>query len=140
VFGICTRNSIDGAQFTNSLGRTERSQTFDAGIAVSSIASVQFIACSDPTKALVLTYYTIDRSESMSYEVEPFGIKVVLIEPGFIKTNFQQAMIIAKRSQDIVTSQLEEAGSPPELVSKVVLEAVSSQNPNLRYLVGKEVC
>ena len=76
----------------------------------------------------------------MSYEVEPFGIKVVLIEPGFIKTNFQQAMIIAKRSQDIVTSQLEEAGSPPELVSKVVLEAVSSQNPNLRYLVGKEVC
>jgi NAD(P)-dependent dehydrogenase (short-subunit alcohol dehydrogenase family) len=92
-------------------------------------------------------------SESMSYEVEPFGIKVVLIEPGFIKTNFQQAMIIAKRSQDpkspysqmmqkldIVTSQLEEAGSPPELVSKVVLEAVSSQNPNLRYLVGKEVC
>jgi NAD(P)-dependent dehydrogenase (short-subunit alcohol dehydrogenase family) len=27
-------------------------------------------------------------SESMSYELEPFGIKVVLVEPGVIKTNF----------------------------------------------------
>ena len=32
-------------------------------------------------------------SESMSYELEPFGIKVILIEPGFVKTNFHQAMI-----------------------------------------------
>ncbi len=27
-------------------------------------------------------------SESISYEVEPYGIKVILIEPGVIKTNF----------------------------------------------------
>jgi short-subunit dehydrogenase len=35
----------------------------------------------------------MERSESMSYELEPFGIKVILIEPGFVKTNFQQALI-----------------------------------------------
>jgi NAD(P)-dependent dehydrogenase (short-subunit alcohol dehydrogenase family) len=35
-------------------------------------------------------------SESMSYALEPFGIKVILIEPGFVKTNFQQAMIITR--------------------------------------------
>src|SRR5689334_20684377 len=39
-------------------------------------------------------------SESISYELEPFGIKVILVEPGFIETNFGQAMVIAKRSQD----------------------------------------
>ena len=39
----------------------------------------------------------------------------------------------------IVTSQLEQNGSTPDLVAKVVLNAVTSENPNLRYLVGKDV-
>jgi short-subunit dehydrogenase len=48
--------------------------------------------------AYVSTKFAVEGlSESMSYELEPFGIKVILIEPGFVKTNFQQAMI---RSQD----------------------------------------
>jgi short-subunit dehydrogenase len=82
----------------------------------------------------------------MSYELEQFGIKVVLIEPGLIRTN--SAMVIAKKAQDPsspysqimqkVTANLSEMtknGSIPDLVPKVVLNAVSSQNPNLRYLV-----
>ncbi len=36
----------------------------------------------------------------MSYELEPFGIKVVLVEPGVIKTNFVDGMVIARKSQD----------------------------------------
>jgi NAD(P)-dependent dehydrogenase (short-subunit alcohol dehydrogenase family) len=85
----------------------------------------------------------------MSYELEPFGIKVILIEPGFVKTNFQQAMI---RLQDpnspysqlmqkraAVSSQSFQSGSAPELVAKVVLTAINTLNPNLRYLVGKDV-
>jgi len=39
----------------------------------------------------------------------------------------------------IVTSQLEQSGSTPDLVAKVVLNAATSENPNLRYLVGKDV-
>jgi NAD(P)-dependent dehydrogenase (short-subunit alcohol dehydrogenase family) len=87
--------------------------------------------------------------ESMSYDLEPFGIKVILIEPGFVKTNFQQAMI---RLQDpnspylqmmqkraAVSNQLFKSGSAPELVAKVVLTAINNPNPNLRYLVGKDV-
>ena len=42
--------------------------------------------------AYVSTKFAVEGlSESMSYELEPFGIKVILIEPGFVKTNFQQA-------------------------------------------------
>lgn len=103
--------------------------------------------------AYVGTKFAIEGlSESISYELEPFGIKVVLVEPGFIKTNFVQAMVVAKKSQDpkspysqmmqriaAVSSQLAQRGSEAELVAKTVLNAVTSQKPNPRYLVGKDV-
>jgi len=91
-------------------------------------------------------------SESISYELDQFGIKVVLIEPGFIKTNFSNAMVIAKKAQDpsspyspmmqkIQTSSNEMAknGSSVDIVSKAILKAVTSERPNLRYLAGKDV-
>ena len=36
----------------------------------------------------------------MAYELESFGIKAVLIEPGRVKTNMPDNMVIAKKSQD----------------------------------------
>jgi NAD(P)-dependent dehydrogenase (short-subunit alcohol dehydrogenase family) len=91
-------------------------------------------------------------SESISYELDQFGIKVVLIEPGFIKTNFSNAMVIAKKAQDpsspyspmmqkIQTSSNEMAknGSSVDVVSKAILKAVTSERPDLRYLAGKDV-
>ena len=39
-------------------------------------------------------------TESISYELEPFGIRTVLIEPGIIKTNFIKAAILAQKSTD----------------------------------------
>ena len=91
-------------------------------------------------------------SESISYELDQFGIKVVLIEPGFIKTNFSNAMVIAKKAQDlsspysqmmqkIQTSSNEMAknASSVDVVSNAILRAVTSERPNLRYLAGKDV-
>jgi NAD(P)-dependent dehydrogenase (short-subunit alcohol dehydrogenase family) len=91
-------------------------------------------------------------SESMAYELEQFGIKVVLIEPGFIKTNFASAMVIAKKAQDpsspysqmmqkiaANSSEMVKNGSPVDVVSKAILQAVTSKDPNLRYLAGKDV-
>jgi NAD(P)-dependent dehydrogenase (short-subunit alcohol dehydrogenase family) len=103
--------------------------------------------------AYVSTKFAVEGlSESMSYELEPFGIKVVLVEPGIIKTNFSHALVVAKKSQDPsspysqmmqkvanMSSQLQQGGSTPDLVAKVVLDAVISENPNLRYLIGKDV-
>jgi NAD(P)-dependent dehydrogenase (short-subunit alcohol dehydrogenase family) len=91
-------------------------------------------------------------SESIAYELEPFGIKLVLIEPGFIRTNFANAMVIAKKAQDPTSpysqmmqriaansTEATKSGSPAGLVAKVILDAVTNPNPNLRYLVGKDV-
>jgi NAD(P)-dependent dehydrogenase (short-subunit alcohol dehydrogenase family) len=39
-------------------------------------------------------------TESMAYELEQCGVKVVLVEPGFISTNFGENMVIAQKAHD----------------------------------------
>jgi len=102
--------------------------------------------------AYVSTKFAVEGlSESMAYELEPFGIKVIIIEPGVIRTNIYNSAVVAKKSQDPnspytqITQKMASAfeelvknASSPELVAKVVLEAVTNQNPNFRYLAGKD--
>ncbi len=92
-------------------------------------------------------------TESMSYELEPFGIRTVLVEPGVIKTNFFNSTIVAKKSQDSnspyhgfmrsmeknFTELMKNKSSTPEYVAKVVLESITADNPKLRYLAGQDV-
>ena len=103
--------------------------------------------------AYVSTKFAVEGlSESMAYELKPFGIKVVLVEPGVIRTNFVNSMVAANKSQDpnspysqlmqnVATSfeHMFENGSSADVVAKVVLKAVTSENPSLRYLAGKDV-
>ena len=103
--------------------------------------------------AYVSTKFAVEGlTESMSYELEPFGIKVILIEPGVIKTNFFNSSVLAKKSQDpnspyatlmkgmedSVDKMMENA-STPQYVAEVVLHAVTNENPKLRYLAVKDV-
>ena len=50
-------------------------------------------------------------SESFAYEVEPYGISVVLIEPGIINTNFVEKIMIPDNTQRI-SSHLLSPSSP----------------------------
>ena len=93
-------------------------------------------------------------SESMSYELEPFGIKVVIIEPGVIRTNFKKNSVMSKKSLDNSSispyssmiqkidssiSSIVEHATLPEEVAKAILHAITSNNPELRYLVGNDI-
>ena len=91
-------------------------------------------------------------TESISYELEPFGIRTILVEPGIIKTNFIKAAVLAEKSKDPNSpyfqfmnnmengmKKLIESGECPEYVAKVVLDAINDSNPKLRYLAGKDV-
>lgn len=93
-------------------------------------------------------------SESMSYELEPFGIKVVIIEPGVIRTNFKKNSVMSEKSLDNSSispyssiiqkidssiSSIIEHATPPEDVAKAILHAITSNNPELRYLVGNDM-
>ena len=103
--------------------------------------------------AYVSTKFALEGlSESMAYELEPFGIRIVLVEPGVIRTKFGSGMVIAKKAQDPSSpysqmmqkmgsnlQQLEKNGSDPDLVARTVLTAATARNPELRYLAGKDV-
>ena len=103
--------------------------------------------------AYVSTKFAVEGlSESIAYEMEPFGIKVILIEPGFIRTNFGNSMVIAKKAQESTSpyselmqktmdgfAELAKNASDAELVSKIIHEAASNPSPRLRYLAGKDV-
>jgi NAD(P)-dependent dehydrogenase (short-subunit alcohol dehydrogenase family) len=103
--------------------------------------------------AYVSTKFAVEGlSESMAYEVDPFGIKVVLVEPGFVRTNFSNAVTVAKGSQSPSSQycammkamassfeQMQQNSSSPELVANIVLKAVTTKDPDLRYLAGKDV-
>ena len=46
-------------------------------------------------------------SEALQYEVDQFGIKVILVAPGIIKTNFPSNILKAKRAADPSSSYSE---------------------------------
>ena len=87
-------------------------------------------------------------TESLHYELKPFGIKLKLIEPGAIKTEFYGAgreMVkpegttvyddfIAKC--DAVNQNSGAKGEPASLVAKAVYKAATDGSRQMRYPVG----
>ena len=90
-------------------------------------------------------------SESLAYEVAPFGIKVILIEPGAVKTRIMDNSVISQSvtkedspyyglfgSLNATLTTMMENASIPEHVATTILQAISSPKPNLRYPVGHD--
>ena len=91
-------------------------------------------------------------SESIQYELEPFGVKIIVIEPGGIGSNFVKNSKMASKTSYTSNSpyrpmqsswseylkQWEQNLTHPSEVAKVILQAVTSDNPDFRYVVGKD--
>jgi len=88
-------------------------------------------------------------SESLRYELGQFGVKVIIIEPGVVKTNFFSSMKVAEPKPDspykeitqkviMGVKMMAELGTPPSEVAKVILNAIKEENPRPRYIVGND--
>lgn len=86
-------------------------------------------------------------SDCLRWELETFGINVVIVEPGGVKTEFADVMYgpLLERSngtpyQNIAESlKAAEDGplSPPSVITKSVCHAVEARGrPKTRYLIG----
>jgi NAD(P)-dependent dehydrogenase (short-subunit alcohol dehydrogenase family) len=92
-------------------------------------------------------------SDALRHEVRPFGIKVVLVQPGFVKTPLGQTAA-GRRSEDdegpyagynaavadvatsYTTGALGMLACTPEAVAETVDKALSSDRPRARYRVA----
>jgi short-subunit dehydrogenase len=103
--------------------------------------------------AYVSTKFAIEGfSESLTYELLPYGIKVVIIEPGVIKTNFFRNCKVSEHSvkknstyspsldkfQKNMEIMQEHATSPTD-VAKVIIQVLGNSEPKQRYIVGNDV-
>jgi NAD(P)-dependent dehydrogenase (short-subunit alcohol dehydrogenase family) len=87
-------------------------------------------------------------TEALRMEVRPFGIRVVLIEPGDFKTDFpaNRKSSAASQQSDVYRESLErcvgvmkeeeEKGKVPYPVARLVERIIATPSPRLRYTVG----
>jgi short-subunit dehydrogenase len=86
-------------------------------------------------------------SETLDHEVRPFGIRVLLVEPAFTRTSFEQnasqpdrMMSVydsARTTMNAVWNSAIQAGDAPELVADAVVAAATAKTPKLRYPASK---
>jgi NAD(P)-dependent dehydrogenase (short-subunit alcohol dehydrogenase family) len=99
------------------------------------------------------TKYSLEAlSDAMRYELRGFGVDVILVEPGIIKTGFGAAAArelrgadgpysdfnaaVGKATQNVYEKGLlARLGGPPEAVAEVIEKAISASRPKARYPV-----
>jgi short-subunit dehydrogenase len=155
VFEACTVEQIDRQFATNVFGLMAvtrallphfRQRRAGVIINVSSIGgrmAIPLFSLYHSTKWAVEGF-----SESLQYELEPFNIRVKLIEPGPIKTDFYtRSPEIAQQpgltDYEAFTSKVmaklagaDQNASPPEVTAKAIYRAATDGTRQLRYPAG----
>jgi NAD(P)-dependent dehydrogenase (short-subunit alcohol dehydrogenase family) len=89
-------------------------------------------------------------SDALRMELAPFGLSVVLIEPGFVKTDIGDASArqaadfavapagyeeLISKTTEFVGKQVADNGIPPERVARQIADAAEAGKPKARYLL-----
>ncbi len=93
-------------------------------------------------------------SDALRFEVEPFGIKVIVIQPGIVRTGqekeAQDSIRVTENSPytepltrfrqflESNAAPTDDAVLSPEAVAQVIAAAVQDEHPQTRYKVGAE--
>jgi len=88
-------------------------------------------------------------TETLDHEIRRFGVRALLVEPAYTKTNIRGNSKFAKVSLDVYADERKrltglvqqniEHGDDPRLVAEAVHQALTAKSPRLRYPVGKGV-
>ena len=89
-------------------------------------------------------------SESISYELAEFGIKVILVEPGVVQTNFFNNLKIngldtsspyyelMKKRVSFLKIAMKNSPTSSSQVANTILDALNSKRPEFRYVIGMD--
>ena len=88
-------------------------------------------------------------SDCLRFELKSFGVDVIIIEPGLIRTEFGSVAFEPMRERsanspysDIVNRLTEgmesyDGGSPPSAIANTILKALRAKRPKTRYSAGQ---
>lgn len=85
-------------------------------------------------------------SESLDHETREFGVRVLVVEPGYTNTSFEAAAVdadspiegyapVREYVKDVLAKSIP-AGDDPDVVAQVAVKAATSRSPKLRYPAG----
>lgn len=107
------------------------------------LTAIPFSAFYSATKFALEGY-----AEALWHELQPFGISVTLVEPGFVRTRLGEASQVAAAPLPVYADFQKRAlraiggavsrGIAPEAVAARVLAIAQSSEPSLRYRVGPQ--
>ena len=86
-------------------------------------------------------------AEAVSYELQPFEIEIILVEPGAYKTNIWESSPrvlpegsayrpLLRHLEVAVDTHVAKAARDPVEVARIVAEALDTPRPRFRYAVG----
>ena len=141
-------NFFSVIRLIQEVGPTMRKQGSGKIINISSVAGrIGFPA----SPAYISSKFALEGlSESLRLEMAPFGVDVIIIEPGVIKTNFLNPVRLAKKSEsgtayrDITArvvsgvKMMAEMGTPPKEVADTIVKSINDDKPLPRYIVGND--
>ena len=89
-------------------------------------------------------------SESIAFELEEFGIRVIVIEPGVVKSDFFQNVRVKGTDPDspyhrlmkmrvsFLDKAIKNSKTSSYDVASIILDALNSKDPKFRYVVGND--
>ena len=155
AFEACTAEQIQRQFATNVFGLMEVTRAFlphfrdrRSGVIIN-IASIGGLTAFPLYSPYHSTKWAVEGfTDSLQYELAPFNIRVKLIEPGPIKTDFytrspdiaQQSGLTAYDSfvAKVMPTMTKagETGSPPEVTAAIIFQAATDGSDRLRYPAG----
>ena len=132
---------------TNAILPAMRQQSFGRIVNISSVLGflpAPYMGVYAASKHAVGGY-----TETLDHEVRRFGVRALLVEPAYTKTNIKGNSKFAKvaleayaderkRLTEAVQQNIEH-GDDPRIVAEAVYQALTAKSPRLRYPVGKGV-
>jgi len=86
-------------------------------------------------------------SQSLDHELRAFGVRVVVVQPTYTRTAFDDNLVMPDRllgaydairgSMKQVVAEALQQGDTPEIVAAAILKAATDKTPKLRYPAGK---